>query len=176
MIPKKREGVRPAGRDTGYPSDTTLPPDNSPSNADMEPHMKNLGKLLYVSGNDGADWALIKFEYLANASENLITWEENGQQKRLQPRRIATKVPSGHDVVLATGLNGVLEGKISGTPSYVLLPQSLTFQEVWSVRLNSVMSKWAVHLCRWSNAHMHQRKETAGPGLWTLRMVTSSDT
>jgi hypothetical protein len=165
VIPKKRGGVRPAGRDTSYLSDTTLPPDNSLSNADMEPYMKKLGKLLSVSGNDGADWALIKIEYPANSSENLITWEENGQRKRLQPRRIATKTPSGHDVVLATGLNGVLEGKISETPSYVLLPQSLTFQEVWTVRLNSVPSKWVVHLCRWSNAHMHQRKETAEPGL-----------
>jgi hypothetical protein len=165
VIPKKRGGVRPAGRDTGYLSDTTLPPDNHLSDADMEPYMKKLGKLLSVSGNDGADWALIKIEYPANSSENLITWEVNGQRKRLKPRRIATKTPSGHDVVLATGLNGVLEGKILETPSYVLLPQSLTFQEVWTVRLNSVLSKWVVHLCRWSNAHIHQREETAEPGL-----------
>jgi hypothetical protein len=137
LTPKEHEG-RPIGGDVSYFSDASLWQENASSSTDK---WQSFGKLLSVAGNNGADWALIEIENRTFTARNLISWEENGQQRSLHPRNIAAETPSDHDVVLATGLNGVLKGKISGTPSYVLLPRGVEYQEVWSIQLDSVLGK-----------------------------------
>ena len=126
------------GRDVSYFSNASLSQENASLSTDK---WQSFGKLLSIAGNDGADWALIKIENRTFTAGNLISWEENGEQRSLHPRKIAAETPSDHDVVLATGLNGVLKGRISGTPSYSLLPRSVTYQEVWTIRLDSFLGK-----------------------------------
>ena len=138
MTPKDRGSRRPAAQGLAYFPDTLLQRAHSPSGTE---DWQILGNLLSLAGNDGADWALIQVENPAFKSVNLVTWEENGNRKSLQPQKLATERPSNHDVVLATGLNGVVKGTVSGTPSCILLPLSLTYQEVWTIRLDQTLGK-----------------------------------
>ncbi|KAI8933247.1 hypothetical protein NX059_009878 [Plenodomus lindquistii] len=43
-------------------------------------------------------------------------------------------------LVTRTGSNGKLEGELSGTSSYIRLPNSVTFQEVYPIRLDGMLS------------------------------------
>jgi hypothetical protein len=42
--------------------------------------------------------------------------------------------PRDADVVTATGSGGLLKGRLSGTPAFLMLPDSNLVQEVWTVR------------------------------------------
>lgn len=134
-----------------------------------------LGRLLPIDNNTTvADWALIEIENHKFKSWNSIAWEENCISKCLYPRRLAVEGPCDNDVVVATSRNGVLKGKISGTPSYMNLPRSLIYQEVWTVRLDQALGK-SICWYRDFSAHMQQQKATADRGLLTPTMVISSD-
>jgi hypothetical protein len=49
------------------------------------------------------------------------------------PSGVVMPQPRDVDVVAATGSGGCLKGRLSGTPSYLMLPGSKVVQEVWTV-------------------------------------------
>jgi hypothetical protein len=50
---------------------------------------------------------------------------------------IVMNEPGDVDVVATTGSGGLLKGRLSGTPSFLMLPGSNLVQEVWAVRHNT---------------------------------------
>ena len=95
-----------------------------------------------ISGTQvGLDWALIELSQL-----NMSNGRKNAGKKLpetiVPPQRVVPSLKVEGDVVIVTGYSGTLRGKISSSTTVMRLSQRSKFQEVWSVRLDSRLSKF----------------------------------
>jgi hypothetical protein len=102
------------------------------SSSNSKDELRSLGDYL-ISSTSGPrptlDYCLVEI----NQSEihKLFKVEE-----RPLARSIARNGPRDVNVMAMTGFGGNLKGRLSGTPSFLMLPGSNSAQEVWSVRHN----------------------------------------
>jgi hypothetical protein len=81
----------------------------------------------------GLDYCLIEIEANELLKSKQIPLKLD-QSLHPVPSGVVMTEPRDVDVVAATGSGGLLEGKLSGTPSFLMLPGSRVIQEVWTVR------------------------------------------
>jgi hypothetical protein len=81
----------------------------------------------------GLDYCLIEIEAneLLKPKQTPLKFD---QSLRLVPSGVVIREPRDADVVTATGSGGLLKGRLSGTPAFLMLPDSNLVQEVWTVR------------------------------------------
>jgi hypothetical protein len=90
----------------------------------------------------GLDWALIRLEQPRRVSENIVSLDKDtsvkvGAEKSLiHIEEIAVEVPVRRNVLAITGMSGVISGVMSQSPTFMKMPYSKSFQEMWTVRLN----------------------------------------
>jgi hypothetical protein len=87
------------------------------------------------------DWALIEIGNHDFGSQNSIEWEDEGVSKFLYPLKFVEETPCDNAVLIISGLDGVVKGIVSGTPSYMLSPYGGRYEEVWTVRLEQRLGK-----------------------------------
>jgi hypothetical protein len=81
----------------------------------------------------GLDYCLIEIE--ANkALKSKQLPPKFDQPFRPVPSGVVMSEPRDVDVIAATASGGLLKGRLSGTPSFLMLPGSNSVQEVWTVR------------------------------------------
>ncbi len=93
------------------------------------------------SNQTNLDWALIEITQLKlrNASTFALV---NGSGTLV----ILQALPLTSDVFALTASRGTLNGKLSSMSTYVLLPGSPIFQEVWMVRFESSLGEAKISL------------------------------
>ena len=86
------------------------------------------------------DYALIKFK-----DPSLVTVKDcagnRSAANSLQPTHVIQMGPSDTEIISYTASGGLMTGTLYGTPSYTRLPNSKTFQEVYTVRFNRPLTK-----------------------------------
>lgn len=105
--------------------------------------------ILSTTGSrSGLDYCLIEIEAneLFNFKQLPLKFD---QSLRPVPSGVVMREPRDVDVVAATGSGGLLKGRLSGTPSFLMLPGSNLIQEVWAVRhdtevINGDCGAWVV--------------------------------
>jgi hypothetical protein len=103
-----------------------------------------LGNLVVSSvnrSNTGLDYALVEIKEPHVQPYNKITLTRAPDTTYLYPERIAGPRLVDANIVAMTGSGGLLNGVLLGTPSFLRLPCSQSFQEVWTVRLAGHLSK-----------------------------------
>jgi hypothetical protein len=81
----------------------------------------------------GLDYCLIEIEANELLKSKQIP-QKLDQYLRPVPSGVVMSRPRDVDVVAATGSGGLFKGRLSGTPSFLMLPGSNLVQEVWTVR------------------------------------------
>jgi len=97
-----------------------------------------LGRLSTIShGNNmsNLDWALVGLEKakFSTLSDNLEV-----------STYIVGIAPSKAAVSVVTGSNGIINGTISESLTFMQLPNSIAFQEMWTVRLDGAICEWKI--------------------------------
>ena len=90
------------------------------------------------------------------------------------PRSIAQE-PIATSVRAATGVSGLIEGRMAIQTQFLKLEGSRTFQEMWAVQLTSPLSK--PYRCGPIQKHeltVSQNLETAAPGFLTLTVLSTA--
>jgi len=97
-----------------------------------------LGRLSTISQADDAsnlDWALVELKN-AEISHSIFTSISGDLEVSTLAAGIA---PSKAEVLVIAGSNGIINGTISGSLTFMQLPTGITFQEMWTVRLNGAV-------------------------------------
>jgi peptide-N4-(N-acetyl-beta-glucosaminyl)asparagine amidase len=103
-----------------------------------------VGKLFLTSSKGpqpNLDYGLFEVEKPDLAALRRFMQEGNPENEVTYPDRVATGRPEDVEVIAATGSAGRLSGRLCGTPTYMRVAQSKSFQEVWTVRLNGRLAK-----------------------------------
>lgn len=98
-----------------------------------------LGNRLSFTAATHLDFALINIKTPHLCAFNEIRWQSGAETKIVRPERIALK-PKNANIVTVTGSAGVLEGYLSGTPSFWNVPHSSILCQFWTVRLAGILS------------------------------------
>jgi hypothetical protein len=97
-----------------------------------------LGRLSTMSHADNTsnlDWALVKLEKA----------EFSAFSANLEVSTCITGIaPSKAAVSVITGSNGIINGTISGSLTFMQLPNGIAFQEMWTVRLDGEICEWRI--------------------------------
>lgn len=106
-------------------------------------NLQHIGKISITSNDStqiGLDYALVE---LAESVEEhgSIKFELDGVERCLKISQVAEIGFHDVDVVTRTASKGILTGKLSATASYMRLPNSKTFQELFLVQLSDVLSE-----------------------------------
>ncbi|KAH6990017.1 hypothetical protein EDB80DRAFT_729363 [Ilyonectria destructans] len=105
-------------------------------------NLRHIGKITLTS-NDSTqidlDYALVELGESVE-EHGSIKFERDGVERCLQISQVAEIGLHDVDVVTQTASKGVLTGKLSATASYMRLPNSKTFQELFLVQLSDVLS------------------------------------
>jgi hypothetical protein len=95
-----------------------------------------------INGDIGLDWALIRLEQPWRVSENIVSLDKDtsvkvgAENSLIHIEEIAVEGPVGRNVLAITGMSGVISGVMSQSPTFMKMPYSKSFQEMWTVRLN----------------------------------------
>jgi hypothetical protein len=96
------------------------------------------GHLVVLSAD--LDYALIKVK-----DSSLLTVKDSADNTSaanpLRPTHVITTGPRDTEIITYTASGGLMTGTLYGTPSYTRLPNSKTFQEVYTVRFNGCLAK-----------------------------------
>ncbi|KAF4628032.1 hypothetical protein G7Y89_g10122 [Cudoniella acicularis] len=112
----------------------------SPSgSSEKKLHYKVLGDRSTFTGTTDLDFALIHIETPHPFTFNEIQWQVGSKTKIIHPESIAQE-PKNANIIAVTGSAGVLEGHLSGTPSFWNDPHSLASRQFWTVRLAGRLS------------------------------------
>ncbi|OCL07581.1 hypothetical protein AOQ84DRAFT_408648 [Glonium stellatum] len=111
-------------------------------------HYEILGDRLMFTDTTIFDFALVHIEPTHLCTFNEIQWQSGTDTKIIYPERVAQK-PKDAKILAVTGSAGVLEGRLSGTPSFWDDPGSLISRQFWTVRLkgrllNGDCGSWVV--------------------------------
>jgi hypothetical protein len=96
------------------------------------------GHLVLLSAD--LDYALIKFKHPSLRAVNDSAGDESAANL-LQPTHVITTGPRDTEIITYTASDGLMNGTLYGTPSYTRLPNSKTFQKVYTVRFNGPLTK-----------------------------------
>ncbi|KAE9362690.1 hypothetical protein N431DRAFT_358279 [Stipitochalara longipes BDJ] len=121
----------------------------------------------------GLDYCLIEIE-----AKHLLKPKQMPQKfdqfSRPVPSGFVMSKPGDVDVVAATGSGGLLRGKMSETPSFLMLPGTTHIQEVWTVRhnrdevFNGDCGAWVIDA---SNGNLFGHIVGGSPGLQTSYII-----
>lgn len=90
------------------------------------------GQLMVLSAD--LDYALIRFKGTDfNGDKDYINL--------LRPTHVVSTAFTNNKIIKSTISGGSIAGTLNGTPSYTRLPNSMTFQKVYTVRLNGALVK-----------------------------------
>jgi len=102
--------------------------------------LKRLGPIIAMSQatkSSNLDWALIRIE-CPNLRSSLLRISQN-----LQVQHIKASLRGAEDVQTITSSSGCLSGRIAGSSTFMQLPASTAFQEVWTVQLDGSLRKFS---------------------------------
>jgi hypothetical protein len=105
---------------------------------DLETAQVVLGRLSTIShanNTSNLDWALVGLE-----KAEFSTLSGNLEVSTC----IVGIAPSKAAVSVITGSNGIINGTISGSLTFMQLPNSIAFQEMWTVRLDGAICEWKI--------------------------------
>jgi peptide-N4-(N-acetyl-beta-glucosaminyl)asparagine amidase len=112
----------------------------------LKPTLKTLGELV-VSSEDGSrpglDYALIETQVntdIQSVNRVLPISGVTPHFSYLSPPQAANRVPLETTVIAITASAGLLKGKMLGTPTFMRVPSSSTYQELWTVRLEGKLA------------------------------------
>jgi hypothetical protein len=83
------------------------------------------------------DYALIEFK---DSSLSAVK-DSDGAANPLRPTHVITTGPRDTEIITYTASGGLMTGTLYGTPSYTRLPNSKTFQKVYTVRFDGPLAK-----------------------------------
>jgi hypothetical protein len=89
------------------------------------------------NGMIGLDWALIR----ASSPLPQILNEVPIKRNAINIEKIADEGPVARNIVAITGTNGLLNGLMSPSPIFMMIPHSEHFQELWTIRLTGDVCK-----------------------------------
>lgn len=104
-------------------------------------NLRHIGKITLTSNDStqvGLDYALVELGESIK-EHGCIEFERDGVERCLQISQVAEIGLHDVDVVTRTASKGILTGKLSATASYMRLPNSKTFQELFLVQLSDVL-------------------------------------
>jgi peptide-N4-(N-acetyl-beta-glucosaminyl)asparagine amidase len=97
-----------------------------------------VGELFFTSFNgdcSGLDYALLTVLEPQHKTLNQITTEQSGTKTIRTIRNISKPRPGDTEIILLTCSRGLINGRLSGTPSFMRLPGCKNFQELLTVSL-----------------------------------------
>jgi peptide-N4-(N-acetyl-beta-glucosaminyl)asparagine amidase len=133
--------------------DLTFATMNTPTSVQISPvnvgsltitSLNVVGKLFLTSSKGpqpNLDYGLFEVEKPDLTAIRKFMQEGNPENEVTYPDCVATGRPKDVEVIAVTGSAGRLGGRLCGTPTYMRLAQSKSFQEVWTVRLNGRLAK-----------------------------------
>jgi len=98
-----------------------------------------LGSLLvkpHIHTGIGLDWTLVSI------SRGLFLHSVSQLQRAVHIREVAREVSSRIEIKAITAFNGTLSGTLFRNPTFMQLPPSATFQELWIVHLDGPLREW----------------------------------
>jgi hypothetical protein len=133
------------------PSGNSTPPKSIPGLLNQSRGKKSttpkrlgrIGKLGMVSEdgpNPTLDYGVVKLEGKCRNDDNEMPFGPNGTQRWLRVLKAAKVGSNSVSVVTTTASSRFLSGKLFATASYMRLPNQITFQELYSVRLNGTLA------------------------------------
>ena len=125
------------------------------------------------NGMIGLDWALIRASSPLPQILNQVPIKMNANKIK----KIADEGPVARNIVAITGTNGLLNGLMSPSPIFMMIPYSEHFQELWRVRLAGDVCKSTEFLLPQSSGSDNiQAKGTPDHGSSTLKTAISTVT
>jgi hypothetical protein len=100
-----------------------------------------LGRLSTVSHTDNTsnlDWALVELR-IPEISPHILAHVSGGLEVSTCMVGIA---PTEAAVLVITGSNGIMRGTMSRSLTFMQLPNTVAFQEMWTVRLDGIVCEW----------------------------------
>lgn len=101
-------------------------------------HLEAVGYIDYSVAKDnppGLDYLLIEITNPHFQRFNEISFNTETKTIVLYPQNTLQSCPDNKAVFAVTGSSGVLQGTISGTPTFSMLANGKGFQEMWTIRL-----------------------------------------
>jgi peptide-N4-(N-acetyl-beta-glucosaminyl)asparagine amidase len=105
------------------------PSDSWVENDTPNPNWRPKDKILIRNHN--LDFAIIQ-----EHGDNLVTPHTSGPYSLQELLQKASREPEDTQIIAETGSRGRIEGTLSGTPSFISLPHTTHFQEVWTVQFS----------------------------------------
>jgi len=105
---------------------------------------KPLGYLSTLSAQSSSkdlDWALIEITDTVLRFDILTLLKGEKYPETRWVNNIASTPTAKDDVFVATASSGVLNGVISGNSSFMLLPNTVAFQEMWTLHIDGRVGK-----------------------------------
>lgn len=111
------------------------------------PTFQGLTKLGHLSTSSilgtqlGLDWALIELSEISSLNARNTIAKNELLKNVVVPRRIVSRLERDAAIVAIKGYSGISRGSISSSTTMMRLSHRSTFQEVWTVRLDSPLGK-----------------------------------